>query len=103
MRAKYRTAPVTFRSPLAGEKEKLVTLETLATFLGWALVVNLVFYTITAVALMAFRGLVADMSARLFGIDRQVAINESFAYLARFKLLVMVFFLAPWVALKLMA
>lgn len=79
-----------------------MTVETLATFLGWALVVNLVFYTLTAFALMAFRGLVGNMSARLFGVNRQVAIDESFAYVARFKLLVIVFFLAPWVALKLM-
>ena len=80
-----------------------MTVETLATFLGWALVVNLVLYTFTAIALMSFRGLVGNMSARLFGIDRQVAIDESFAYVARFKLLVIVFFLAPWLALKLMA
>lgn len=80
-----------------------MTLETATAFFGWALVVNLVLYTITAVALMAFKGLVGSMSTRLFGVGEQAALNESFAYLARYKLLVIVFFLAPYLALKLMA
>jgi hypothetical protein len=79
-----------------------MTLELLTAFFGWALVVNLAIYTITAFALMAFKRLVATMSARWFGIEAPAALNESYAFLARFKLLVIVFFLGPWIALRLL-
>ncbi len=80
-----------------------MTLETLTTFIGWCLVVNLAFYIVTAAALITFKGLVGTVSSRFFGVDHQTAMTESFAFLGRHKLLVIVFFLAPYVALKLMA
>jgi len=80
-----------------------MNLDTLTTFFGWALVLNIAFYAFTALALMLFKGLVGNISSRLFAVDEQTARNESFAYLARYKLFIMAFFLAPYVALRLMA
>lgn len=79
------------------------SLDVVRTFFGWALVLNLLFYTITAFALMAFKARVSGLCARFFGVEEQAALNASFAYLAHYKLLVIVFFLAPYFALKLMA
>jgi Kef-type K+ transport system membrane component KefB len=72
-------------------------------FFGWCLVVNLAFYLLTAASLMLGRRLVMAMSARLFGIDEATAMRESFAFLGRFKLAIILFFLAPYIALRLMA
>ncbi len=80
----------------------MTSLPALTTFLGWCVVINLVIYTLSAVALMVFKGLLGSIAGRLFGVDPQYARNESFAWLARYKLLLVVLFLAPYLALKLM-
>lgn len=80
-----------------------MNLETLTTFFGWALVLNIAFYAFTAFALMLFKGLVGRLSRGLFDVDEQTARNESFAYLARYKLTIIAFFLAPYIALRLTA
>ena len=80
-----------------------MTLQTLTTFFGWALLLNIAFYAFTALALMLFKGLVGRISSGLFDVDEQTARNESFAYLARYKLIIMAFFLAPYIALRLAA
>jgi len=77
-------------------------LSTITEFFGWALLLNFVFYVLTAVSLVTFRGLVVRLNTKLFAISESDVTAASFRYLATFKLLVLVFFLSPYLALRLM-
>lgn len=75
---------------------------TLASFFGWCLVINLGFYLVTAMSLMFLKATVRNVNQRLFGISEERIMQESFAFLGRFKLAIILFFLTPYIALRLM-
>lgn len=80
-----------------------MTTATLTSFFGWCLLINLGFYIVTAMSLVFLKGMVRDVNQRLFGISEERIMQESFAFLGRFKLAIILFFLTPYIALRLMA
>jgi hypothetical protein len=89
---------------LFNNKEFLhVTTATLTSFFGWCLLINLGFYIVTALSLVFLKGVVRNVNHRLFGIGEERIMQESFAFLGRFKLAIILFFLTPYIALRLMA
>ena len=79
------------------------SLQTWTTFFGWLTVINIGIYLLTVVALMSMRGWVYKMNARIFGIAEDEIANTTFKYVGAYKLLLIVFCFAPWLALTLMA
>ena len=80
-----------------------MTIATLTTFFGWCLAINLLFYLVTALSLVFLKGMVRHFNQRIFGISEERIMQESFAFLGRFKLAIILFFLAPYIALRIMA
>jgi hypothetical protein len=76
---------------------------TLTSFFGWCLAINLGFYLVTALSLVFLKGTVRSVNQRLFGISEERVMQEAFAFLGRFKLGIILFFLTPYLALRLMA
>ena len=74
-------------------------LDTLRSFFFWCMIVNVGIYVVAAVGIMLARDRMARMHTRLFGVDEITARNAMYGYLAAFKLLITVFFFAPWLAL----
>lgn len=81
----------------------MTSIDVLREFFGWCLVISLVFYLLTTGALMSFRHLVCSVSRRAFGMDEASTMRGSFDYVARFKLAIIVLFLTPYIALRIMA
>lgn len=79
------------------------SIQTWTTFFGWVTVVNIGIYLITVLALLAMRGFAYRMTAKMFGISEDEVVKATFRYVAAYKLLIIVFCFAPWLALKLMA
>ena len=79
------------------------SLETWTAFFGWLTIVNLAIYVFTAAGVTLTRGFVTRINSRLFGIDEASVARMSFQYVAAYKLLIIVFCFAPWVALKIMS
>ncbi len=79
------------------------TIETWTTFFGWMTIVNIGIYLIIVVAITAMRDFVYRMNARMFGVSEDEVAKLTLRYVANYKLLLTVFCLAPWLALKLMA
>lgn len=77
--------------------------EVWTQFFGWYTVINLVFYVISAVAVLAMRNLVVRHSARWFGVTEDVALRTVYQWIGAYKLGILLFGLVPWLALKLMA
>ena len=76
-----------------------MNLEALESFFFWWLMVDLGFYLVTVVALLAFRRLAIRMQSKMMGVDERTALAVTYAYIGAFKLLIIVFNVAPWLAL----
>jgi hypothetical protein len=74
-------------------------LETLKLFFFWWMIVDLALYVFTAIMVVAFPNLVVKTQTRLLHIDEVTARNTIYRYLAAFKILIIVFNFAPWIAL----
>jgi len=79
------------------------SLQTWTTFFGWLTVINIGIYLITAIALIAMRSFAYRLIAKLFDINEEEVAKTSFKYVGAYKLLIIVFCFAPWLALRLMA
>lgn len=75
-------------------------LTTLAAIFGWMLVVNLIIYLWSALFIIFGRDWVWRLQARVTGIPAEEWPRLSMDYLSRFKLAIIVFNLAPYLALR---
>ena len=78
-------------------------LGTVTEFFGWCLLINLGLMVVTMLALMLMRGTISRIHAGIFNLSEADMKIEYVRYLSNFKILVIVFNLAPYIALKLMA
>jgi len=80
----------------------MMKISELVEFLGWATVVNLSFLLVTFLVVTFLRSTILQIHRKLFGLSEEDILRAYFQYMAQFKIVVVVFFLAPYVALKLM-
>lgn len=78
-----------------------MTLDQLTAVMGWATVINIGFLAAMGLSLMALRGTFAPLHARMFGLTEDEVNRAYFQYLANYKILTLVFCLAPYLALRL--
>ena len=81
----------------------MMTTAALTAFLGWASVVNIAVLMLSTVMLIAMRGAISKIHSRLFGLDEKDLGRAYFQYLAQYKIALIVFNIAPYIALKIMA
>ncbi|NCO03345.1 MAG: hypothetical protein GW903_04060 [Alphaproteobacteria bacterium] len=74
---------------------------TLTHFLGWCTLINIVIFLISTVMITLFKGLAMGLHKRLFNVDESFLTQSYFNYLARYKLLIIVFNLVPYSVLRL--
>lgn len=75
--------------------------EEFVTFLGWATLVHFVLLSVIAVALIGFRGWIVRVHQRMFPMSEAALNTAYFQYLAGYKILVIVFFMVPYLVLRL--
>jgi len=74
-------------------------LSQLQSFLGWCLVINYVLLFVWFGLLQLAGAWVVGIHSRLFHIDEDQVRSFHFQMMGQFKLLIMVFNIAPWLAL----
>jgi len=79
-----------------------MSIEQLSAFLGWCLLINALVLTVMTLAAMFFGEWISRLHAKLFGLSETSVKSEYFNFLANYKLLVTVFNLTPFIALKIM-
>ena len=67
---------------------------------GWMLVINLVIYTWSALWIIFARDFVTRMQARIMGVPEEEWPRLYTHYLSHYKLMLIVFNLAPYLALR---
>jgi hypothetical protein len=80
-----------------------MTLATLTELFGWMSVINVGLLVCTSALLVPLQGFVGRIHARMFKLEEQDLKKAYFQYLAQFKIVVIVFNLAPYLALKIMS
>ena len=79
------------------------SIETVRAFLAWCTVINFGLLIIATISLTLMRGFVTRIHASMFGLSEQQVSEQYFQYLAQFKIAVLIFNLAPYLALRIMA
>ena len=80
-----------------------MTTETLTEFLGWVSVINIVLLFVTTIVVIAMRGTISRIHSGLFGLDEKDLGRAYFQYIALYKIGIIIFNIAPYIALKIMA
>lgn len=77
-------------------------LDTFSHLLGWCTVINTGILVLSSVLAGLLGPSVATLHARLFGLDARTLQGTYFQFLGNYKLLIIVFNLVPWIALKIL-
>lgn len=83
--------------------ENTITLELLTIFLGWTALINIAVLLFSTVMVLAIRERISKIHAKLFGLDQADVGRAYFQYLAQYKIAILVFNIAPYLALRIMA
>lgn len=84
-------------------REKLmITISQLTELLGWASVINVAYLLLATIILMFMRGTVSSIHSKLFNIDEEDLSSKYFDFLSNYKIVTLVFMVAPYLALKIM-
>ncbi len=75
-----------------------MSIEGLQEFLFWCMLINFGVYVFSVIAVLVFRGAMCNMHSKMFGLDEAAVKKAIYAYLANYKLLIIVFNLVPWLA-----
>jgi hypothetical protein len=89
--------------PFNNQKEKIMmTLSQLTEFLGWASVINIAYLTIATLAIIFMKETLSSIHSKMFDIDETQLSSKYFSFLSTYKILTLVFIVAPYIALKIM-
>ena len=78
-----------------------MTQEILTTFFGWMTVINIVFLTLSSLMLMIMKDWVASLHGHLFGVEPAQVKQTIYSWLGAYKIMTLIFSLAPYLALRL--
>jgi hypothetical protein len=80
----------------------MITLSTLTELLGWASILNVGMLVLATIMLVLMRPFVTSIHRKMFDISESDLSIAYFKYLASYKTFSFVFFIAPYLALKIM-
>jgi TctA family transporter len=80
----------------------MITISQLTELLGWASVINIAYLFLATLIIMFMRGTVSSIHSKMFDIDEKELSSMYFHYLGNYKIVTLVFMVAPYIALKIM-
>ncbi len=81
----------------------MMTIETLTTLLGWSAIINMGILLFSTIMLLLMRNMSTKLHAKWFDLEEADVSKAYFQYLAQYKIATLVFNVAPYCALKIMA
>jgi len=79
------------------------SIETIREFLGWCLAINIGVLFISTIMLIVMRGWVVKIHASMTGVGEAELPRIYLEFLGNYKILIFVFNLVPYIALRIMA
>ncbi|MCK5723123.1 MAG: hypothetical protein KAI84_11350 [Gammaproteobacteria bacterium] len=80
----------------------MITISQLTELLGWASVINIAYLLLATIILMFMRGTISSIHSKMFNIDEKELSSKYFDFLSNYKIVTLVFMVAPYIALKVM-
>ncbi len=80
----------------------MITISQLTELLGWASVINIVYLLLATVILMFMRGTISSIHSKMFDLEKKELGSKYFDFLSVYKIVTLVFIVAPYIALKIM-
>jgi len=80
----------------------MITISQLTELLGWASVINIAYLFLATLILIFMRGTVSSIHSKMLDIDEKELSSMYFNFLSNYKILTLIFMVAPYVALKIM-
>jgi hypothetical protein len=80
----------------------MITLSELTEFFGWASIINISFLFLATLSLVLMRDFIVSIHSKLLNISKEELPTLYFNYLANYKVVSLVFFLIPYISLKIM-
>ena len=80
----------------------MITLSQLTELLGWASVINIGYLFLASIILMLMSGTVSSIHSKMFNIDEKELRSKYFDFFSSYKIVTVVFMVAPYIALKIM-
>lgn len=80
----------------------MMTLSELTELLGWAAIINIAYLCIASFTLVFMKGAVTSIQKKMFDLDEKELNSKYFDFLSVYKIITLVFMVAPYVALKIM-
>lgn len=81
----------------------MIDLESVTTFFGWCTVINIALLLFLAIWLVAFRGFTKSLHSAILGVDEGALDTLYIQFIGNYKLLITVFSLVPYLALRIMS
>ncbi len=75
----------------------------LTTFFGWVAVINLGYLFVAALILLFMKSAISSIHSKMFDLDDKELTTKYFDFLSNYKIMTLVFTVAPYLALKIMA
>ena len=81
----------------------MISTETLREFLGWCTAINVAMLLIATIFAGPMRGAIQGIHAKMFALSEEDLALAYFQYVAQYKIAILVFNLAPYLALVMAA
>lgn len=81
----------------------MITIDALATFLGWCSIINTGVLLFSTVILIMFKDFISAIHSKMFGVSPSNLPSAYFQYLGNYKIAIFILNIVPYFALKIMA
>ena len=78
----------------------MITVDTVTEFLAWSSIINIGLLLFSALFIIFFPSFIVKIHSKLFDLDGNSLPSIYFQYLAQYKILVIIFNIVPYFALK---
>ncbi|MBR9910885.1 MAG: hypothetical protein GYB33_11115 [Gammaproteobacteria bacterium] len=80
----------------------MITMAQLTELLGWAAVINIAYLLLATLVVVCMKGTIMSIHSKLFALDEKELSSSYFDFLGSYKVMTLVFMVAPYLALKIM-
>lgn len=88
---------------IAHVSQHLSQMDSIARFLGICSVMNIIMLLVSSILFIAMQDTIYKIHSKWFDVDRKTFTAILYAFLGFYKILLFVFNIVPWIALKLMS
>ena len=79
-----------------------MTISQLTELLGWASIINVAYLFVAGITVMSMGGTISSLHSKMFHVDEKELGSKYFDFLSNYKIVTLVFVVAPYMALKIM-